>query len=77
MARTTKIVCDVCRKETTKIAAKMNYIPTIPGVSTAKHSNYSHTLDVGICCADRVLKLFNFRKRMTFKQYTEKRRAAV
>lgn len=74
MSRNTKLTCDVCRKETEKIAAKLFYTPVINGLSKAVHSNYSHHCDVGICCKDKVLALFNFSKRQTAEQYHAQRK---
>lgn len=76
MARSVTITCDVCKRSTTKIVAKLHYIPMIPGVSRGVHSNYSHQLDVGECCGSRLLKMFNFRKRMTAEEYKQARRAS-
>jgi hypothetical protein len=71
MARETNLRCDVCRKPTNKIVAKLLLTPS-PSV---KHSNYTHHADVGECCKDRVIKLFNFRPRMTKEQYQAQRKA--
>jgi hypothetical protein len=66
-------LCDVCRKPTNKIVGKLQYIPTR---STARsHSDYTHHADVGECCSSRLLQLFNFRERMTRKEYLAKRKA--
>lgn len=74
MARNTHLICDVCRKETGKIVAKIHYIPSVD--APAKHSNYTHHCDVGECCGVKVLKLLNFRPRVTADQYHESRRKA-
>lgn len=71
MARQTTLMCDVCRKPTRRIVAKLHYIPRIPGVNRGVHSNYTHHLDVGECCKTKLLKGFNFRKRMTKQEYWE------
>jgi hypothetical protein len=77
MARNEVLVCDICKKETKKIIGKLHFIPSIPGVQKAVHSNYSHHLDVGACCKDRLLKGFNFRKRETAEEYLARRRGAA
>jgi len=71
MAREIVLRCDVCRKPTKRIVAKMNYIPS---TSRRAHSNYTHHLDVGECCGERVLKLFNWKQRMSKKEYADSRR---
>lgn len=76
MARTTTVTCDLCKKPTTRIVAKLNYIPMISGLARGAHSNYTHHADVGMCCGNRVLKIFNFRERMTAEEYQESRRSA-
>lgn len=74
MARSVSITCDVCRKPTKKIVGKLHYIPMIPGVSRGVHSNYTHHLDVGVCCKDRIFRLFSFTPRITAKEYNESRK---
>ena len=74
MARKIEIVCDVCKKPTTRIVGKLHFIPRIPGASRMVHSNYSHQADVGECCKDRLLRGFNFRKRLTAAEYSEQRK---
>lgn len=72
MARTTNLKCDICRKPTNQIVAKMYYGPVIKGSAKAYHSNYTHHLDVGECCGggnQKILKLFNWQPRMTAKEY--------
>lgn len=76
MAREIVKTCDICRKPTKKIAAKLNLIPMIPGVSRGVHSNYTHHADVGECCFNKLMKGFNFRPRMTREEYMESRRAS-
>ncbi len=68
--------CDICGEPTQQIVAKLHYIPVIKGFR-AVHSNYTHHADVGSCCAGRVLKGFNFRKRMTASEYSEARRVGA
>jgi hypothetical protein len=68
--------CDICKKPTMKIVGKLNYIPMIPGVSRGVHSNYTHHADVGVCCGTKLLKVFDFRERMTAEEYQSSRRSA-
>lgn len=77
MARTVSLRCDLCKKPTERIVAKLQYIPVIPGVRAINHSNYTHHCDVGECCGDRVLELFNFRKRMSASEYRKQRKKAA
>ena len=66
--------CDICKKPTNRIIAKLHYIPAGPnGAKRMTHSHYSHHADVGECC-EKILTLFNFRKRMTRAEYLESRR---
>jgi hypothetical protein len=74
MARTTEFRCDICKKPTDRIVGKLHFVPMIPGVSRGVHSNYSHHADVGECCKDRLLKGFNFRKRLTADEYQAQRK---
>src|SRR5216684_992338 len=74
MARQVTITCDICKKPCKKIVAKLNFIPMISGVNRAVHSNYTHHCDVGECCQTRLLKSFNFRKRLTAAEYHESRK---
>lgn len=66
--------CDVCGKDTEAIVGKLFYGPLVKGSARAVHSNYTHHCDVGVCCADRLLKSFKFRKRMNAKAYQSSRR---
>lgn len=77
MAREVKITCDICRRPTDRIVAKLFLGPIIPGVNRAVHSNYTHHADVGECCEKKLLKAFNFKKRMTAVQYHESRKAGT
>jgi hypothetical protein len=55
----------------------MFYSPIVKGNRSAVHANYTHHLDVGVCCAgsnNKLLKLFNWTKRVSSKQYHEARR---
>jgi hypothetical protein len=75
MARQTVKSCDICRRRTDVIVAKVLYIPVAPnGGRQRAHSNYSHHADVGACCGTKILKLFNFQERTTFAEYQERRR---
>lgn len=75
MARETKLTCDICKRPTARIVGKLQYVPVFAG-SRAVHSNYSHHLDVGVCCKDRLFKSFNFTKRKTQAEYQQSRRAS-
>lgn len=74
MTRTVELQCDICKKPTKRIVGKLHFIPMIPGVSRGVHSNYTHHLDVGACCQNKLLKGFNFRKRQTASEYRESRK---
>jgi hypothetical protein len=76
LARELNLTCDICKRPTKKIVAKLHYIPMISGVNRAVHSNYTHHLDVGECCKPRLFKSFNFRKRLKAAEYHESRRRA-
>ena len=77
MARQIKLKCDVCKRPCEQVVAKLNYVPVINGISTAVHSNYSYHADVGECCGERILKLFNFQKRVSAEEYQQRRRRAA
>lgn len=77
MGREVTLRCDICRKPTERIVAKLFYGPIISGVNRAVHSNYTHHADVGVCCHKKILRLFNFKQRMTAVQYHESRRAGT
>lgn len=74
MGRATTLTCDVCKRPTENIVGKLMFVPLIPGVSRAAHSNYSHSADVGECCKSKVLNGIGFRKRRTFEEYQAERR---
>jgi hypothetical protein len=78
MAREIVKRCDVCKKPTDHIAAKLLYIPLTPNGSTRQraHSNYSHHADVGVCCAKKLLGVFSFQERTSFDEYQQRRRQA-
>jgi hypothetical protein len=66
--------CDICRRPTNRIVAKLNYIPVVGNKAKERtHSHYTHHLDVGECCGTKILSTFNFRERMTKEQYNKVR----
>lgn len=73
MSKEVTLRCDICKQETTRIIGKLHFIP-INGLSRSAHSNYTHHADVGECCKNRLLKGFDFRKRMTRAEYQEARK---
>jgi hypothetical protein len=76
MAREERLVCDLCRRVTPVIAGKLFFTPTVPGNGGANnfHNRYELHLDVGVCCEKELRRKFNWRKRMTAKQYAKSRR---
>jgi hypothetical protein len=74
MAR--QAVCDICKRPTNRIVGKLQFVPAEQegGKKRMSHSNYSHHADVGECCGTKLLQLFNFRPRMTRKEYLASRR---
>jgi hypothetical protein len=77
MARNVELRCDICKQTTNQIVGKLHFTPMVPGVSRGIHSNYTHTADVGACCKDRLFKSFDFRKRMSAKEYAQKRKVGT
>lgn len=75
MGKEVTLRCDICKKPTEQIVGKLFFGPVIRGTSRAVHSSYTHHADVGACCKDRLLKGFNFRKRLTAVEYREQRKA--
>lgn len=71
MAR--NFTCDLCKRPTPRIVKKLLLTP-MPRHGMSMHSNYTHHADVGECCADRLLKLFNFRPRKTRAEYNAERK---
>jgi hypothetical protein len=69
--------CDICRKPTEAVVAKMFFGPLSRGSAKAYHSNYSHHLDVGVCCAEKIQKLFGWQKRVTAKEYHKRRKVGA
>ena len=74
MAR--QLLCDICKKPTTAYKAKLLYIPVSADGRTT-HSEYKYRADVGVCCAEKMLDLFNFQARQTRKEYNDRRKAGV
>lgn len=74
MGRTVTKTCDVCRKPTARIVGKLRFSPMIPGISRGDHTDYTHHLDVGVCCKDKIFRGLRFRKRQTIKEYAETRK---
>jgi hypothetical protein len=67
--------CDICKQQCEKIVGKLFYGPSLKSApSKSIHSNYTHHCDVGDCCAPKLLRSFNFRQRMTAKQYAASRK---
>jgi hypothetical protein len=69
--------CDICKKPTDAIVAKLFYGPLSRGSAKAYHSNYSHHLDCGVCCADKILLLFNWQKRISAREYNSRRKSGM
>jgi hypothetical protein len=76
MAREVTKKCDICGQATERIVGKMHFIPSDPGVGRLVHSNYTHHLDVGICCKPKVFKAFRWQTRISAKEYRDKRKSA-
>ena len=73
MAR--ELICDVCKKRTEEIAAKLFYTPTHNGQNkNAFHSRYTHHLDVGVCCAKKLLDVMSWTPRKSAAEYHASRR---
>ena len=72
MSRQVVKFCDICRKPTNRIVAKIQWIPATERVT---HSNYSHHADVGECCVGLRRKI-NFRERVSFQDYQKQRRVS-
>lgn len=67
--------CDICKKECEEITGKLFYTALVPGRGANNFSNnYSHHLDVGSCCAERLLKGFNWQERLSATEYRAQRR---
>jgi hypothetical protein len=84
VARETTRRCDICKKQTPKIVAKLFYAPMFDNGEKRKgaiHTNYTDHLDVGICCAleggsgKSILKFFKWQPRKTREEYLRSRRA--
>lgn len=74
MGRRLLKTCDICRKETERVVAKLHWIPA-DGKKSLTHSNYTAHADVGECCAQKLKMLISFQDRMTAKEYREIRKA--
>lgn len=66
MARS--LTCDICRRPTEHIVAKLYYSPLIPG-KKSHHASYTFHLDVGECCNTKIKNAFGWRKRTTAAEY--------
>lgn len=77
MARKTELRCDVCKQPCDRIVGKLFFTPLVPGTRPGVHSNYSHHADVGNCCQTKLLRGFNFTKRITAEEYHAGRRTKV
>ena len=66
------LVCDVCRKPTKRIVAKLFLSPK---QGRGDHSNYTAHANVGECCGSRVVELVHWQKRVkqTSKSTAQKR----
>jgi len=71
MARS--LQCDICKRPCNTILAKIQYIPMDRPKRTT-HSDYSHHADVGECCSERILEMFNFTPRRTRAEYQNSRK---
>jgi hypothetical protein len=71
MARS--LTCDICRKPTDSIVAKLYYSPLVSG-KKSHHASYTFHLDVGICCNEKIKRAFGWRKRTTAAEYQASRR---
>jgi hypothetical protein len=63
----------VCGNPTERIAGKISFVPSIPGVVRLNWNNYTHSADVGECCYEKIFGEINFRKRMTKGEYMKSR----
>jgi hypothetical protein len=71
-----QLICDLCKRPCNEITAKLYYAPRRTErrrKGFSYHSDYTHHLDVGECCSDRVLTLFNWRPRKTKKEASGRR----
>jgi hypothetical protein len=73
MTRQIQRTCDICKRPTAKIVGKFTYVPIIR--QSFSHANYTHHADVGVCCKDKLMTLFNWQPRLTATEYQERRRA--
>lgn len=66
--------CDICSQPCEHVVAKLFLGPVTRGSAKAVHSNYTHHLDVGECCVERLMTSFKWRKRVSQKQYHKSRK---
>lgn len=67
--------CDICKKPTEKIVAKLYLTPlTKRENKNGAFNRYKFHLDVGVCCEDRLRTGFRWSERMTAQQYNDSRR---
>jgi hypothetical protein len=59
------VTCDVCGKPTSKIVAKLYLAPTKGerGLIAAVGSDYTASMDVGVCCTESIPKIGKWTKR--------------
>lgn len=77
MARDETLICDICRKPTAMIVLKLFLSPAgRVHRDKAPHSNYTHHLDVGECCENRLMSGFNWHPRLSAKEYAKRRTKA-
>ena len=70
-----RLMCDLCKNETTEIAFKLYLSPIDPkGNRRHDHANYTAHADIGVCCQGRVQKIIDWTKRRPNARTT--RRAA-
>lgn len=66
--------CDSCGRKITEqnpIVMKLFMIPVLPG-QPAKHSSYTHHMDVGKCCYQKTVD-WKWQKRKTRKESNQSR----
>ncbi len=67
--------CDVCKRDTVEIIGKLFFTPLVPSRGANGFStHYSHHLDVGSCCRNRLLTSFQWQERQTAAEYAQNRR---
>lgn len=61
-------VCDNCAKPitpTNRLVAKLYLTPVVEGRTRSQHSNYTGHMDVGACCADKIVRGLRWQRRKT------------